>query len=72
MIRQGRLDQPANEMSHVNSKMDAEKNQLFEMPEVTQERQPKDADFACYYETRAPTVEMEQYQRKETILPILS
>jgi len=72
VLRQGRVDQPATEMAHVNGGIDSEKNHEFEMPEVTQERQPKDADFYCFYESRAPTIEMEHYKRRETVLPILS
>ena len=72
VLRQDRVDQPPNEMTHVSGGIDAEKNHDFEMREVTQEREPKDADFACFYEARAPTIEMEHYQRSETVLPILS
>ena len=60
-------------MSHLHSGEEVEKNRDFEMPEVRGEpKEPKDADFACFYEIRAPTVEMENYQRSETLLPILN
>lgn len=69
--RERELDQPPNEMSHLRVGDDVEKLRDVEMPEVIKERE--EIDVPWFFESRAPTaVEMEQYQRKMTFLPILS